>query len=121
MSTRQAIADALSSIDGVNGVPAPPDVLAPGSAWPTWISAGLGTGCALTDTWHVFIVLPNPSMIATVEAGDALVQQAWAALMDLGEVSVVDAATLTQADPAGAGQTLPGLRYTLTTLGDRST
>lgn len=121
MSTRAAIAAALSTVDGVAGMTAPPDVLAPGAGWPTWVSAGIGTACALTDTWHVFVVLPNATMAATVEAGDPLVQTVWAVLMDLGEVSVVDAATLTQADPAGAGQSLPGLRFTLTTVGDRST
>ncbi len=121
MSTRVAIAAALSTVEGVTGASSPPDVLAPGAGWPTWISAGIGTACALTDTWHVFVVLPNPTAQATVEAGDPLVQTVWAALMDLGEVSIVEAATLTQADPAGAGQGLPGLRFTLTTVGDRQT
>jgi hypothetical protein len=120
VSTRDAIAAALSTVDGVVGSPAPPDVVTHGSAWPTWVQAATGTYCTLTDTWHVFVVLPNANAAATVEGSDQLVDAVWGVLLDIGEVSVVDAATITPADPAGAGQSLPALRYTLTTTGAKT-
>jgi hypothetical protein len=119
VNTRQAIADALSTVDGVRGVAVPPDVLAPGAAWPTWISAAPATYGSLLDTWHVFVTLPNPTRATTVEASDPLVDHIWAALLDVGEVSIVEAAMVSDGDPSGTGQGLPALRFTLTTVGKR--
>ncbi len=117
MSTRDAIARALSTVPGVTGQATPPDLPGPGTAWPAWAGATPGTNCGLTDQWFVFLVLPNPTIAATVEAADALVDATWAALLDVGEVSIVEPAQITPADPAGAGQALPALRFTMTTVG----
>jgi hypothetical protein len=119
MSTRDTIAAALSSVDGVTGTATPPDVLAPGSAWPTWVAAGPSAYGGLQDTWHVMIVLPNPTMAATVEAADPLVDTAFAALLDVGEVALVEPVTIASGDPAGTGQGVPALRFVLTTIGVR--
>lgn len=120
MSTRQRIADALGGVSGINADIAPPDVLAPGAAWPAWVSATRGTYTGLTNTWHVLVVLPNANMQQTVEGADPLVDAIWAALLDVGDVSIVEAAMLTQTDPGGVGQATPGLRFTMTTTGSKT-
>jgi len=115
MSTsRQAIVDALNAVPGIVATPAPPDVPAPGSAWPSWTGAATGTLCTLLDSWRVYVCLPNATMLHTVEGADALVQEVWAALLNLADVSNVAPAQITLSDPAGIGQTLPALMYTMT-------
>lgn len=120
MSTYTAIAQALSTVPGVTGTEAAPPVLTPGAGWPKWTSAGPGPYGGLIDSWHVFVVLPNATLLTTVQAADPLVDAVWAALLDVGEVSLVEPDTLPQGDPATTGQGIPALRFTMTTAGDRS-
>jgi hypothetical protein len=116
MSTRQRIVDALAQVPGITATLAPPDVGGPGAAWPTWTGAAVGTYCALIDTWWVYVILPNPTKLTTVEASDPLIQAVWSALLDVGDVSACDTARISDADPADS-TALPALRFTMTTTG----
>lgn len=65
MTTRQSIADALSTVDGVTGYPAKPKAVKPGDAWPlldqlTHVVAG-----AFQTTWRVAVVLGKDIATAT--------------------------------------------------------
>lgn len=120
MSTRDSIADALSTVTGVHGYAVPPTTLLPGISWPIWQGAAPDSYGGLRSTWHVLVTLPNPDLATTIDAADPLVDTVWAALLDVGEVSAIDVAQVQVADPAGAAQPLPALRFTLLTSGDRS-
>jgi hypothetical protein len=119
MSTREKIASALSTMARLHPTPTMPDVPSLGSAWPVWVSAQPGPYGGLVNMWWVLIVLPNATMQQTVEAADPLVDGAWARLLDVGEVTVCEPVQVTINDPAGSGQQLPAIRYTLTTVGER--
>lgn len=56
--TRQAIADALSTVTGVTGYPANPGTPTVGDGWPQW-RGGVPHAGALENTWNVLIVLPQ--------------------------------------------------------------
>lgn len=116
-STYDAIVEALATVDGLNPSREPPDVPAPGSAWPAWGGASSGTYCALTDRWLVYVILPNATRRNTLDSADQLVDAVWAALLDVGEVSDVAPGEVTINDPANTGQTLPVLAFTMTTIG----
>jgi hypothetical protein len=120
MSTRDAIAAALSSVDSVTGQPTQPDVVVPGVGWPQWTSAAVDAYCTLRSTWHVIVALPNPDLFTALDAADPLVDLVWAALLDVGEVALAEPVTIKIADPAAAGQDVPGLQFTLYTSGDRT-
>lgn len=120
MSTRDAIAAALSTVAGVTGQAMPPDVVTAGVGWPQWVSASTDAYCSLRSTWHVLVVLPNPDAATTIDAGDPLLDAVWAALLEVGEVPIVEPVTVKVADPAAAGQDMPALRYTLYTSGERT-
>jgi hypothetical protein len=112
-----AIVAALQSVAGLNPATEPPDVPAPGAAWPAWTGAGPGAYCGLIDRWVVYVVLPNATRRQTLDSADTVVDAVWAALMEVGEVSNVAPGEVTINDPANTGQTLPVLAYTLTTVG----
>lgn len=120
MSTRDAIVAVLAPIAGVSPTPFPPDVPTPGSAWPIWTGAQLGTYGGLTDSWQVLIVLPTAVPLEAMHAAHPMVDVCWSALLDLGEVSAVEPVTISHGDPAATGQAVPALRYTMTTVGERS-
>jgi hypothetical protein len=116
-STRDAIVTALSTVTGLNPSVEPPDVPAPGSAWPAWGGANPGSYCGLTDRWTVYVVLPNATRRNTLDAAEPLVDTTWAALLDVGDVTDVAPGEVTINDPANTGQTLPVLAFTMTTIG----
>ena len=120
MSTRERVAAALSTVPGVTGQPTPPAAATAGQGWPVWVTAAPDSYAGLRSTWHVLVALPNPDSISTIDAADPLVDQVWAALLDVGEVTAVDPVGLAVAEPAQSGQELPGLRFTLLTSGDRT-
>jgi len=114
---RDTIADAINGIaPGVVVTPAPPDVPTAGAGWPSWVSAEADTYCGLLNTWHVIILLPNPNTQTVIDAGDPLVGLVFAALTDIGEVSIVEPIQVQTSDPT-QGNAQPALRFTMTTTG----
>lgn len=68
--TRQAIADALSTVDGIKGYPAKPSALNEGDAWPQW-RGGVPHAGAVENTWAVLVVLPQADDITADTYADA--------------------------------------------------
>lgn len=63
-TSREDIAAALSTVDGVKGYPTRPDVLFPGDAYPLFGSAERGPGLAFLATWRIILVLGNDEALA---------------------------------------------------------
>lgn len=56
-TTRQTIADALSTVDGLEGYAKRPEVLTEGVGWPLVQSLNRGPGQAFQTTWRVIVLL----------------------------------------------------------------
>jgi hypothetical protein len=69
--TRDAIADALSTVDGVRGYAKKPTVPVRGNAWPVLGPLERGPGDAWSATWQVLVVLDQDEARAVDEI-DAL-------------------------------------------------
>ena len=57
--TRQAIAEAMTTVAGITGYPTTPSTPRVGDAWPQWRGAERAGGSAYTNTWNVLVVLPQ--------------------------------------------------------------
>lgn len=64
MTTRQAIAEALSTVDGVTGYAKRPTVLGEGVAWPLVQRLDRGPGQAFQTTWRVIVLLSGDELTA---------------------------------------------------------
>lgn len=115
MVTRADIAAALSGVDGIRGLVAPPVTPQPLDAWPVWSHSELiSMGRGWATTWDVWVVLPNATTEETIEAADPLVDPVGNALAHLGAVlTVAPGRTLAQSNTTNA---VPALKYTLQTL-----
>jgi hypothetical protein len=110
--TRQDIADALSTVEGVTGSALPPSVPNPGAGWPQAVADGrirLNDHAAQASFW-CWVVLPATGQAAEL-AYDALVWQVEDALGYLGEI--VSAGPYPLPLGPGQGDTVPALRVTL--------
>lgn len=107
--TRQQMADALSSVAGVDGLPYRPAVVTPGLGWPEWQASSWLNGCATAHRWYVYVALPGDPR-TSIEAGDALLEAVGNALSDL-------TLTVDQVEPwrvplgPDAPSSAPALRY----------
>lgn len=63
-TTRQTIADALTTIDGITGYAKRPEVLGEGVAWPLVQQLDRGPGQAFQTTWKVFVLLTGDEWTA---------------------------------------------------------
>lgn len=63
-TTRQTIADALSTVDGLTGYAKRPDVLGEGVGWPLIQSLNRGPGQAFQTTWRVIVLLSGDESTA---------------------------------------------------------
>lgn len=63
MTTRQDIADALSTVTGITGSASRPTVVAEGAAWPQVASHDRDDGYFMT-TWSVYVVMPADDQAA---------------------------------------------------------
>ncbi|MFI6329859.1 hypothetical protein ACIBBG_16350 [Micromonospora chersina] len=63
--TRQEIADALSTVDGVRGYVKRPKPSKPGDGWPLLSSLERAGGLSFTVTWRVLILLPQDEVLAS--------------------------------------------------------
>lgn len=77
--TRDSIAAALSTADGVTGYPVRPTTIKAGAAWPLLSTVDHGPGAAFSATWHVLLVLTGDDRTAA-EQIDALLPGAVEAL-----------------------------------------
>lgn len=88
---RQAVVDALATIDGLTPTLAMPDTPDAGSAWPVWAESRYRDGKLsrpLTHTYEVRVILPAAYHPDTVDASDGLVDQVCTALSKVGNVDV---------------------------------
>lgn len=110
--SRQLIADALSSVDGVTGSALPPSTPNPGAAWPQAVADGRVriNDYAADVTYWVWIVLPATGQAAEL-AYDELVWQVEDALDELGRV--VSSGPYPLPVGPGAPDTVPAIRVTL--------
>ncbi|HEY3516611.1 MAG TPA: hypothetical protein VGL98_06145 [Gammaproteobacteria bacterium] len=87
---RQAIADALSTVDGVTGSRYRPTVIAPGAAWPLLDSLAAADGVpAFEVTWRVLVALPTGEQRAS-EWFDEHHEELADALADFGYVERIE-------------------------------
>ena len=111
--TRQALVDALDTVDGLTGYPVAPDQATAGAAWPKWVqSTYAGHLCdTQEDTWEVFAVLPADYAPETVDQGDELRDRVAPVLVALGPVQYAEPVAIAFND----NQSMPGLRFRMTT------
>jgi hypothetical protein len=69
--TRDSIAAALSTADGVTGYPVRPTTIKAGAAWPLLSTVDHGPGAAFSATWRVIVILPGDEVTA-IDQTDAL-------------------------------------------------
>lgn len=91
---RQALADAISTVDGVKGHKYRPTVLAPGAAWPLLGELERASSVpAFEVTWRVVIVLPADEQRAS-EWFDEHHEDAADALAEFGYVERIEPAAV---------------------------
>lgn len=86
---RQAIADAMSTVDGVNGHRYRPQVIMPGAAWPLLGVMERGPAGDFDVTWRVVVILPTGERRAS-EWFDEHHEQVADALADFGYVERIE-------------------------------
>lgn len=109
------IADALDDVDGLAGSPTVPETIAPGAAWPVWVSTrylNMRTDGPRETKWRAFVALPNASSATPIEAADPLIEAVGNALSSIGlRIDLIEPVR-SEASPEGAS--IPLLRYSLT-------
>lgn len=93
-TTRQTIADALSTLDGITGYPKRPDVLGEGVAWPLVRALNRGPGQAFQTTWRVIVLLSGDEDTAYDQL-DGFVVTVPAALIELLYVDTITPTAIT--------------------------
>lgn len=112
--TRAAIVDALKTVSSLAVSPAPPAVIAAGSAWPVWAASEFRNACVTDETWYAFVALPNGSPQVPTDAADEVVGDVVTALWAVGKVERVEP----WAWPVDQTQSaVPVLRFTLSASG----
>ncbi|MFC6156150.1 hypothetical protein [Kribbella jiaozuonensis] len=94
LATRQALADAASTVPGVKGYTTKPNTVSPGDAWPLIGSIERGPAYAFQVTWRVLVILSGNEDTA-IEQLDELTDPLFAAI---NPVAFVDRADLTKTD-----------------------
>lgn len=109
MIDRDAIATALTGVDGLTGSAFRPATPGAGTAWPVWRSTGLEQGgCARVVRWYVLACVDAGDEPSAAAAADALLEPVIAALRTLGlQVELAEPVRL----PLETGQAgIPALR-----------
>lgn len=113
-TTRITIADALSTVDGITGLPYPPKTIARGQGWPEWSYSAPSTYAGDEATWLVHVVLAAGAPDAVAIAADSLIDALTDALAEIGSVTRWEPSSFI---PEKAGdQTLPAITFTLSTV-----
>ncbi|GAA1549930.1 hypothetical protein GCM10009804_03140 [Kribbella hippodromi] len=89
ITTRQTIADALTTVDGLTGYAKRPDVLGEGVGYALVQQVDRGPGQAFQTTWRVFVLLSGDEYAALDQLDDFAVKVPAA----LHEVLFVDSIT----------------------------
>lgn len=112
--SRQAIVDALATVEGVTPHESAPDTITAGDAWPAWESGQYRTGKLaqpITHTYSVFVALPAGYLPDTVNSGDALAEPLMIALRKIGDVDLAEPVLI---PVENTGTTLPAIRVRVT-------
>lgn len=109
---RQAIVDALATVEGVSPHYTNPDAPVAGDAWPVWVIANFsGKLCrVVVNDFDVLAILPASYAPTTVESGDGLMPLLATALSKVGTVQTAEPVAIQVADSS----TMPGLRVRVT-------
>lgn len=86
---RQAIADALSTVEGVTGHTYRPRTLPAGTSWPLLQTLNRGPAYDFEATWRVVVILPGDEIRAS-EWFDAHHEAVAEALTDVGHVDPIE-------------------------------
>jgi hypothetical protein len=106
--TREAMAAALSSVEGLTGSAHRPATVGAGAAWPVWRSTGLEQGgSARVVRWYVLACLSGDEATAAI-AADVLLEPMIAVLQPLGLVIELAEPVRLPLEPGQAG--IPALR-----------
>lgn len=112
MSTRDRIAAALGTVDGITAHTTTPDAPTWGDAWPVWV-IGRNSGklsLTLVNDYDALAILPAGVLASTVESADGLVPRLVAALAKIGTVATAEPISMQVADSS----TMPAVRVRLT-------
>lgn len=112
-ASREALAAALSTVDGVDGHPSRPPIPSTGQAWPTWVSRIRFNGCTFSDTFYCWLVVSAADEESTVAFAHSVLTPVWHALETVCDVVSAEGLVITLEGPSG----LPVVRYTVTILG----
>jgi hypothetical protein len=110
---RQAVIDALGTVENVTAYPNVPAAPVPGDAWPVWESGQYRAGKLtqpITHTFGVYVLLPAGYLPDTVNAGDAIAEPVMSALHKIGEVDIAEPVLV----DVGNQSTIPGIRVRVT-------
>jgi hypothetical protein len=88
ITSRQSIADALSTVDGITGYPERPKVTKAGDAWALVNQLTRGPGAAFQTEWRIAVTIAADVATAT-DRFDTLIPEVTQALQ---EVAYVDSA-----------------------------
>lgn len=97
-AARQAILDALATIEGVTPYPSMPDVATAGAAWPSWTettTTRAKLAHALTRTYEVVVVLPADYLPETVDEAEGFDAELAAVLLTVGPFDRITPAMVT--------------------------
>lgn len=107
---RAAVVDALKTVPELAVSPTTPDTITAMCAWPVWSSTAWINWCKTRSEWFVFVVVPNGTTEATVDAADAVMEDVSAALGVVAKLVRREPWRI----PMEAGQqTVPVVRFTL--------
>jgi hypothetical protein len=114
LDTRNELADALGTIDGVTAFSVPPPSIQPFMAWPRWTQTTPINDGSRERVWEVFVTVPGSGDAATVTIADELEEQVDAALwkVDNAAWTLVEPVLLNTGTP---GDTVPALKFRVVT------
>ncbi len=72
MDTREALAEAVSTVPGLTGFLFRPPVLVAGQAWPLFVSADRAAGDAFGGAWRVVVCLGGDELAASAKTDTVL-------------------------------------------------
>lgn len=91
-TAREAVVDALATVEGLEAFPTMPATPTAGAAWPVWAESHYRTGKLahpIAHTYDVRVLLPAGTLPDTVDAADGLIEAVMGALSKVGTVETV--------------------------------
>jgi hypothetical protein len=87
ITTRQTIADALSTVSGVHGYAKRPKAVKAGDAWPLVDQLTRGPGQAFETTWRIAVLI-GPDEVTAIDQFDTLIPAIADALVHVAYVDL---------------------------------